>query len=181
MKRNKIITSIFLSAFAVLFLSSCEEFADQFAFDVDGQTITFDMVAAPNPAGEFVYVTDLSDINLDSVINAQGVDPDAIQDISFEEATIDIVGDGNFDAFGSVEAWLSASNMNDMLLASADSIAEGAKQIPMQLATTSAKDILDGTGYSFALRGDLKQALEDTLVLKGTLKYKIKVSFVQAE
>lgn len=123
MKKLAIIASaLFLSAG---FLSSCEEGLLTISFDYKVVAANFE-IDPTEDVGEFNFEEAISNINLDSVLEANGVDAKLLQGIYVKELIFTETNGGNFDAFVSARGIVLADGQDPIEMGFEPEIPEGA-------------------------------------------------------
>jgi|GEM_PF-6430574 len=114
--------SLFLT---VGLFSSCEEGLLTIGFDYNVYAANI-QIDPTTDVGEFTFEEELSNINLDSVLEANGVDASALKGIYIKSMTFTDLNGGNFDAFVSASGVVQADGQDPIELGLKPSIPEGA-------------------------------------------------------
>jgi hypothetical protein len=123
MKKFFIITTSLLLTLGMF--SSCEEGLLTIGFDYNVYAGNIN-IAPTTDVGEFTFEEELSNINLDSVLEANGVDASALKGIYIKSMKFTELNGGNFDAFVSASAVVDADGQDPIELGLKPSIPEGA-------------------------------------------------------
>ena len=161
-----------ISLLALIIAGGCENLLD-FTFTSDGSDVTF--IVDPEEAGEYVKSRKVLKADLDSIIAAEGKDIGDLETVFLKEATVEVIGAGNFDAVESIKINLEAAGLKEITLASKDPVAEGLTSASLDVYTGDLAAYLNSSEYTLTLVILLDEDLVNSMVVKATLKYKITV------
>ena len=171
MKKLKFkILGIFL--LALLVIGGCENLLD-FTFNSDGSSVTF--VVEPEVAGEYVETVKVLEADLDSLIAAEGKDIGNLETVYLNEATAEVVGEGNFDAVQSIEIKLMAEGLGEITLASKNNVPVGLTSVSLDVYKGDLAAYLNSSEYTVTLVILLDEDLVNSMTVNAVLKYKITV------
>ena len=123
MKKFLLISASLL--FTLGMFSSCEEGLLTIGFDYNVYAANI-QIDPTSDVGEFTFEEELSNINLDSVLEANGVNAEALKGIYIKSMTFTDLNGGNFDPFVSASGVIQAEGEDPIELGLKPVIPEGA-------------------------------------------------------
>ncbi|MFW6326986.1 MAG: hypothetical protein ACOC2F_01600 [Bacteroidota bacterium] len=171
-KRITLITGIVL-AFAV---TSCEGLLD-LGLEIDTDTTTVEFTVLPTDVtGEQIFATSIVDSELDSTLAENDLTLDELTSVKLKEATIELLNEDetvNFDFFECLEATIEVDGLPETVIAVADSIPAGARKITCKVMPEELLPFLEHNQYTLRAKGVSTAPINDTLYIKGQLKFAI--------
>jgi hypothetical protein len=161
-----------ISFLALLIAGGCEDLLD-FTFESDGSDVTF--IVEPEEEGEYIESQKILKADLDSIIAAEGKDIGNLKTVYLTEATAEIIGEGNFDAVGSINIKLKAEGLSEITLTSKNNVPIGATSIELDVYNGDLAAYLNSPEYTLTLGILLDEDLVSSMTVKATLKYEITV------
>ena len=175
MKRNLFYRIIGFSLIAIL-LTSCEWFNDliDFSFTTGYKEIPFSV--DPSSAGEYTFIEKVLKSDIEAEVEENGGDIGNLKDIKIEEARLEMLTPSqNLDAFDKIEVFIKSANHPEILLASAENIANGLLMVNLTLTEESLKEFLEEDEYTIKVKGILSEDVTTKLDLVVKIKYKVEV------
>jgi hypothetical protein len=178
MKTTKIL--LILLAAAAIFSSACDELlGDLLKFNSQWYSIDFPI----NPSDELgylVFTTDTIEVDIDSVLEANGLSADNIGSAKMSDAKVTILTEGcNFDPVENVELFIETSNLGSTMIAWLDEIPSGATMIELDLNLDDLQDYLLEDEFIFTAKGTLLTKVDKTVDLTADLRWIIRGSLGQ--
>ena len=175
MKRT-FIFSLCVSAILAISMTSCEWFESMFDFSFTTGYEEIPFTVDPSNAGEYTFVEELMQSELEAEIEENGGDISNLKDVTIKEAVLEVLTPGqNLDAFEWIEVYVSTQNHSDILVGSVQNISNGLLSVDLELTDESLKEILQEEEYIVTVIGSLGEDLlvEVDLVVK--VKYEVEV------
>lgn len=161
-------------------LMSCEDFLNDLGVEVESNEVTVDFQVLPTDyIGDTTFASNLMESDFDAAIEEAGVSAEDVQSISLKEAVIEISNTDTtitFDYFEFVEATISVDGMEELVIASADSIPQGSRSIECSVSNSDLMDYVTAPEYTISARGKNSKAIDKELNIRGTLKFSIKTN-----
>jgi len=154
--------------------TGCEEMMDQFGFNIDSDYYTFEIKVLPTPAGEKIFSEEAFPDDIDSLIGVAG-NGGSLKSAYIKEAFVEIVdttGVQNFNAFKSLMSRVNNGGVMDTI-AWKNNIPDGMRIIHFDFTDDDMVQYLENNVYTFEVGGVLEEAVEDTIIIKGKVKYEI--------
>lgn len=173
MKKLKL---LLLPVIAVLFFATeCEDLLNEIGIVLSSDTYTYPFTVEARDAGSDTFISEETEANLDSLIEAKDHDPDAIEEITLKEATLSITNGENFNAFGSFELILAAEGLSEIVIATLSDIPDDSSVAEFELTDEDLVDYLQSDVFVVTIKGTLDEAITDPINITATIVYNIKV------
>lgn len=178
MKTTK--TLLILLAAAAVFSTSCDELlGDLLKFNTQWYSIDFP-INPSHEVGDHVFKTDTIEVDIDSVLQANGLSAENIGSAKLSDAKVTILTEGcNFDPVGNVELFIETTELGSTRVAWLDEIPEGATMIELDLYMEDLQDYLLEDEFIFTAKGTLLTKVDKTVDLTADLRWIIRGSLGQ--
>jgi len=178
MKTTK--TLLILLAAAAIFSTTCDELlGDLLKFNTQWYSIDF----AINPSdevGDLVFKTDTIEVDIDSVLEANGLSAENIGSAKLSDAKVTVHTDGcNFDPVKNVELFIETSNLGSTRVAWLDEIPSDTTMIELDLYMDDLQDYLLEDEFILTAKGTLLTQVDKTVDLTADLRWIIRGSLGQ--
>ncbi|HEC42660.1 MAG TPA: hypothetical protein ENI20_07520 [Bacteroides sp.] len=173
MKTTKIL--IIIIALAGIFATACDELlGDLLKFNSEWFSVEF-TIEPSDEVGDLVFSTEEFEANLDSVLDANGVDRENIASAKLSDAKISILTDGcNFDPVESVELLIETPGLGSTRIAWLDSIPDGVTMIELELNMDDLQAYLLETQFKVTAAGTLSEKVDKTVELVADIRWIIR-------
>lgn len=170
---------IIFAVVGIFALISCEEMLD-LGVEVESNEVTVDFQVLPTDyIGDTTLATNVVQSDFDSAIEEAGLAPEDVESIKLKEATIAITDEDTtltFDYFESVEAAIQVEGMDELVIASVNSIPAGSRSLDCDVSNSDLMDYVTVSEYTIVAKGKTVKAIEKNINIRGTLTFSIKTS-----
>lgn len=159
-----------------VFTISCDEFAEQFGVSIESDHYETELTVYPSKAGEHTFSFEAMDMDLQAILEENGKEDLNIKRIEVTQANLQVAGNSKVKDFRSVEnltTFISTDIHEEDTLSYVENYDPTAKVLSMNLINNDIAPYLEAGKYMVTLKGKLREDLNDTLMIKGTLRYKI--------
>ncbi len=159
----------------IIVIGGCENLLN-FTFETDYATVDF--IVNPDEAGKYVESYKALQSDLDSIIKSEdtGYSLADVESVKIHEATVEVTGQsGNFDPVESIEIKIKAQGLDEITLASKESVPDGLTFATLDVYKGEMKEYLKASEYTLTIVLLLDQDLTEHLTIHAKLKYKITV------
>jgi hypothetical protein len=171
--------TLLLSIIAGLFLiviTGCEKILDKLIEQtINSDYTNIDFTGNPNVAGTYTETIEVVNFDLDSLLNAEGLDQGTVNSVKIKDASVQVVGEGNLDPFESFLITLEAPGKNAVTVAEVTSVPTGITEIALTKKGIDLSDYLKSDHYTIKVKTVLDQDLETHLNMQAKVRYEIKV------
>jgi len=145
----------------------------QISFSTDYQEVSF--TVNPSEAGEYTLVEKVIQSDINEEIEANGGNVANLESVILEEVILEVITDGkNLDPLSSLQVFISAPSVPEVLIASANNIADGAESVVFTIPSQELKSFLEGDEYTVRMTGILVESISEEIAMK--LKFRFKVT-----
>jgi hypothetical protein len=171
MKKTALKT-LLASLLLLLVIGGCENLLD-FSFDTDYSSVTF--IVNPEEAGNYVESYQYLKTDLDSIVASEGKNLADLESVKIKDATVEVIGDGNFDPVESIEITIEAEGLDKIVFASKTNVEEGLTFANLDYYEGELKGYLEADEYKLTITLHLDEDLEEAMQIQAQIKYKITV------
>ncbi len=168
---------VIFAVVGIFSLMSCEDMLN-LGVEVESDEVTVNFQVLPTDyIGDTTLATTAMQSDFDSALEEAGVTQEDVKSISLKEAVIEIVNEDTtltFDFFESVSASIAVEGMDELVIATVDSIPQGARKLECNVSSSDLLDYVTVPEYTIIAKGKTVKEIEETLDIKGTLKFSIK-------
>jgi hypothetical protein len=130
----------------------------------------------PSDAGEYLFTEEYLQSDLEQEIADEGGDINNLKEVTINEAILEVVTAGkNLDPFDWVEVYISTPSIDEVMVASAEVIANGQVSVELQIAGDDLKNILEEEEYTVRVVGELGESIDEAIDLLIKIKYDVVV------
>jgi hypothetical protein len=171
--------TLLLSVIAGLFLTviaGCSKLLDKMIEQsINTDYISVDFTVNPGVAGVYTETIEVVNFDLDSLLNAEGLDQGQVNSIKIKDATVEVVGEGNLDPFESFLITLEAPGKDAVTVAEVTSVPTGYTEIALTKKSVDLSDYLKSVQTIIKVKTVLDQNLETQMNMQAKIRYEIKV------
>jgi hypothetical protein len=170
--KKTLLKTLLASFILILVIGGCENLLD-FSFETDYSSVDF--IVNPEKAGNYVESYKYLKTDLDSIVKEEGKDLADLESVKINDATVEVIGDGNFDPVDSIAITIEAEGLDKIVFASKTNVEEGATFANMNYYKGELKGYLEADEYKLTIILHLDEDLEEVMQIKAKIQYKIRV------
>jgi len=178
MKTTK--TLLIIIAAATIFSTGCDELiGDLLKFNTEWYSVDF-FINPSDEVGDLVFKTDTIEVDIDSVLQANGLSAENIGSAKLSDARVTVLTEGcNFDPVKKVELFIETSNLGSTRIAWLDEIPSDTTIIELDLYMDDLQDYLLEDEFILTAKGTLLTKVDKTVDLTADLRWIIRGSLGQ--
>jgi hypothetical protein len=158
----------------ILLFSGCKKITDKLDITITTDETEITFTVNPSPAGDYTFIQDSLQSDLDQQIANNGGDASKIKSVTVNECNFDVVTPDRFlDEFKSVEL-----DLNSTKVAWKDNIPVSSISEKLIIAHDDLNSILHKDMYTVTAKGTLDQELKTAITIKARIKYSVKVGLL---
>lgn len=170
--KKMIFKTVLSSLLLILVIGGCENLLD-FTFKSDHSTVDF--IVNPEEAGNYVENSTYLHTDLDSIISAEGKNLADLESVKVNDATVEIIGEGNFDPVESFEITIETEGKDKIVFASKDNVGNGLTFVTLDIYKGELIDYIQASSYKLTLTLHLDQDLEVSMHIRAKIQYELTV------
>jgi hypothetical protein len=166
-------TLLLSAALAGIVISSCDELlSDLLKFNTQWYTVDFSI--SPDQIGDETFKSEELSVDVDSVLEANGISRDLISSIRISDARVSILTPGQkFDPLDKLEINLSTEALGSKLVAWTDTIPATDTILVMELNRDDLQDYLLEDRFTVTASGNLNSRVSQVVDLRAELRWVI--------
>ena len=170
---------IILAVIGIFSLMSCEEMLN-LGIEVESNEVTVDFEVLPTDfIGDTTLATNVIQSDFNSAIEEAGLTLEDVESIKLKEAVVEITNEDTtitFDFSEKVEATIEVDGLDEIVIASVDSIPEGARTLTCNVGDSELMDYVTAQEYIIRAKGKTVKAIEENMNIRGSLTFSIKTN-----
>lgn len=165
-----------IGALVIFLFTGCEKILpEKINFEVD-QNVALFLQPMP-PVGEVTLSNPQFSIDLDSALKAQGVDNYKVSGIKPKSIYLEtITPDANFDAFKSINTYLSTTTLPQVEMAGQNNIPKGLKKVNLDVIDMNIMEYIQEPPTTFTVKANLSDSIRKAMDVKVFMKFNIEVT-----
>jgi len=164
-----------LFAVAAIFSTACDELlGDLLKFNTQWYSVDFS-INPSDEVGELVFKTDTIEVDIDSVLEANGLSAENIGSAKLADAKVTVHTEGcNFDPVENVELFIETTNLGSTRVAWLDEIPGDTTMIELDLYMDDLQDYLLENEFILTAKGTLLKKVDKTVDFTADLRWIIR-------
>ena len=178
MKTYKILLA-FIAAAGIM-LSGCDDIlSDLLKFDGEWYSMEF-TIEPSDTVGDLEFITEEFEVNLDSLLDANGILPENLKSAKVSDARVIILTEGKtFDPVTNVEFLMESPNLGSTRVAWLDPVPRGLDTVNLELNKDDLQEYLHEDKFKFTANGSLISTVDDKLDLVAEIRFVFRGDFTQ--
>ena len=165
-----------LPVLTIIFMATeCDDILNSVGVIISSDTYVYNFTVDSMNSGSAALISEESEANLDSLIEAEGQDPSTINEVTLKDAKLTITNGKNFDAFGSFELKIKADGLDEIVIATLNNIPAGSTEADFVLTDKNLVDFLNKDVFVISINGVLNDDIIEAIDITATVTYNIKV------